>query len=494
MPTLPARRKINNTFLILRYVKGFKLARVFGFFLLCSVFACNKPDITDLGNDLIPAVDNVNTFLAVLDVKTDNKLLADTTRMLVGEAHAIGVINNDPEFGKTVATSYLSFTPTASRSYPFVKRDTVIIDSVVLSLSYGSTFGDSNAIEKFEVREISRFANFTDSLYPVTGPDFLVNTELLGSSSVQFNRLNDSVVYRNGRDTIRKTSELRIPLDTAWARRFVNYDTSNAYNNDTAFKEQYFRGLQIMAVDGQGTDNAIAYFTPSDNEKTRITFYCRVQNNGRTDTIAPYFQNTRDPQANIIRRTPANNFLAALNNTDSNDAVLYLQSAPGSYIEIEVPGIDTLADTNRLIHRAELVLNKFPSTDLSYAVPPLIFIDAITDDGDSAIFIRNDMVFTQSNPGYDFSLLGGIYRNDQYVFNLTRYIQSIVTKQLKSYKLRVYAPLYARDYFLFDNTDQSGGTRNVFVNTPVGFGRAVLYGGASADPKRPQMRIIYSRL
>jgi hypothetical protein len=479
-------------------VKGFKLASVFCFFLLFLTAACNKFDTTDLGNDLIPAIDRVNTFLAVLDLNTDNKLLPDTTRMLDGEAHAIGIIDNDPEFGKTMATSYISFTPTAARAYPFIRRDTVVIDSVVLSLSFGNIFGDTNGIQQFEVREIdARFAGFKDSLYPVDAPDFTVVDPVIGSSAVHFNRLNDSITYKNGKDTIRRSSELRIPLDTSWARRFVNYDTTegSAYSNDTIFQENFFAGLQIKPVEGQGSGNAIAYFNLSDNERTRITFYCRIQNNGRTDTIAPYFQHTRDPQANIIRRTPANGYEAALNNSDSNDAVLYIQSTPGSYAEIEIKGLDTLANTNRLVHRAELVLEKYTaSQDLFYSPPPLLFLDAISDDGDSTFYIRNDFVPTAANPGYDFTLLGGIYRNDQYVFNITRYIQSVITKKLKNYKLRVYAPFYAQNYYLFDNTDQVEGLRRVFVNTPIAFGRVVLHGGASTDPKRPQLRIIYSRL
>ncbi len=480
-------------------MKGFKFVSVCSVLVLSLFAGCTKIDTTDLGSELIPAIDNVETFLTSLELSTDNKLLIDSTRMLDQEPHAIGVIANDPEFGKMEATSYVSFTPTAARSYPFVKRDTVVIDSVVLSLAYVQTFGDSNAIQQFEVREIdNRFATekFKDSLYLISHIDFAVRPEILGSAFVHFRNLKDTAVYKNGKDTLRRSGELRIKLDTSWARKFVNYDTTagSAYNNDTIFKEQFFSGLQVRTVEGGGTNNAVAYFNINDNDRTRITFYCRIQNNGRTDTIAPYFHHTFDPQANLVRKIPGNNYLNALNNATANDEALYIQSTPGSYAEIDIQGIDTFMNTNRIVHRAELVFDRYPSTDLLYNPPPVLFIDAISADGDTAYAIRNDFVLTNANPGYDLAALGGVLRNNQYVFNLTRYVQSLVTKKLTSFKLRVYAPFYARPYLFVDNTDNVAGSRNVFVNTPIGYGRVVLYGGGSPSEKRPRLRITYSKL
>src|SRR5690606_39893235 len=99
-----------------------------------------------------------------------------------------------------------------------------------------------------------------------------------------FHTLNDSVRYINGRDTIATVNELRIPMDTSWARRFVNYDTTNAYSNDSVFKIN-FRGLEIKVAESSLQKTGLAYFNLGDAERTRLTFYCRVQINGETDTI-----------------------------------------------------------------------------------------------------------------------------------------------------------------------------------------------------------------
>ena len=95
--------------------------------------ACTKVDTTDIGNDLIPTVDNVTTFDTVLDVITNLEINPDSTRIGRTELHAIGVIGNDPEFGSTQAAAYFSITPLSYGTDPFpvVKDSVTAIDSVV---------------------------------------------------------------------------------------------------------------------------------------------------------------------------------------------------------------------------------------------------------------------------------------------------------------------------------------------------------------------------
>ncbi len=184
----------------------------------------------------------------------------------------------------------------------------------------------------------------------------------------------------------------------------------------------------------------------------KLLFYCRVQNNGKTDTIAPVFIYTNDPHANIVRHTPANAYLASVSNSVENDDKLYIQSTPGSYATVKVPGLDTFSLTNRVIHRAELIVEKFASAQENfYTVPNTLFIDVINDAGDSAFTVRNDFIRSSSAPGYDVASLGGRFKDDKYVFNLSRYVQSLVTKKFPNSTLRIYAPfstipLYARQY------------------------------------------------
>lgn len=456
--------------------------------------SCTKIDTTDLGNELIPAVDNVKTFETVLDVQTDNFLYPDTTRISNGVLHALGIIADDPEFGSTDAKIYSNFSPGTNGSNPFGSAtDSVLIDSVVLSMAYGGYYGDSNTIQHFEVYEIDPAANnFKDSLYRISQPDFAVLPGLLGSRDVDFKTLNDSVLYRNAKDTIRTINEMRIRLDTAFGRRFVNYDTAVQYKTDSAFRT-FFKGLAIKATSAGSAKTGLAYFNIASTTNTKITFYTRVTNDGKIDTTTATFAYNNNTQANLIKRTPAHGYQQYLTNGNPIDDKIYIQSSPGSYATIKVLGLDTFAKVNRVIHRAELIIEQIPSAlDNIYTTPPLMFLDAVSNVGDSTLTIRNDFIIDQQG-SYNVSTFGGNYYNNKYVFTLSRYLQSVVTKGMPYYTLRVYAPLFTDPYYQLPNGTSQALSSYIYVNNPVANGRLVA-GGGSHPTQKMRVRIIYSKI
>lgn len=469
------------------------LAVLTGFIVYSS---CTKVDTTDLGKDLIPAVDNIHTFETVLDVVTDNFLFNDTTRIPPASPQGLGIISNDPEFGKTEAAIYAALSPAASGTHPFLEKDSVKIDSIVLSLAYTSTYGDSNAMEQVEVYEIDPAPNnFKDSVYMIKEPEFTLLPTLLGKRTVDFKILNDSLSYVNNKtDTVRTKNELRIPLDTAFGRRFVNYDTAVQYKTDSAFRT-FFRGLAIKVNDGASpAKNALAYFDLTKTDQTRINFYIRVTRDGKTDTLTTAFTYNGRNQANLVRRTPANNYLNYLNNGNPDDDVVYLQSSPGSYATVKIKGMDTVQQVNRIVHRAELIVEKLPSQlDNIYTPPQILFVDAINNAGDSTFTIRNDFIYDFNNGVYDITTLGGVLNTDKYIFNLTRYVQSIVTKKQPFYTLRVYAPFTTDPYYQLPDVSSVVLPRLLFVNRPIADGRLVA-GGGSHPTKKMRLRIIYSKI
>lgn len=456
--------------------------------------SCTKIDTTDLGNELIPAVDNVHTFEVVLDVETDNFRLPDSTRITSSSLHALGIIGDDPEFGSTTASVWAAFNPSSYGVHPFAVQDSVIIDSIVLSLATGGIYGDSNALQRFEVFEIDPSpGNFVDSIYRISENDFALTGSVLGSRDVDFKLLNDSLFYIEKKDTVRTANELRINLDTAWGRRFVHYDTAVQYKTDSAFKT-YFKGLAIKASNASAAKTGLAYVNLSNTTNTKLTFYLRVSNDGVDDTTTAVFNYTNGTQANLIHRTEAHNYLTYLTNGATNDDKVYLQTSPGSYATVKIPGLDTFKNVNRIIHRAELIIEQVPSAmDDIYTPPSLLFIDAVNAAGDSTFTIRNDFIYTGQGGGYDVTSLGGILNNKKYVFNLTRYLQSVVTKKQPYYTLRIYSPFFTDPWL-----QQADGTSRempsfVFVNSPIASGRLVA-GGGNHPTQKMRVRIIYSKI
>lgn len=465
------------------------LASVTSFLLYSS---CTKLDTTSLGSDLIPVVDNINTFQTILDVQTDNLLMTDSTKMY-GQDYGVGYIESDPEFGKTTATLYFTTEPQGFGSYPFLKRDTVYIDSLILSLGYKSLYGDSNSVENFEVRELDYDADFKkNTAYRIDHYAFPTVPAVLGSKQVAFTTLNDSVKYANFKDTIKTTGELRIPLDTSFGRRFIEYDTAGAYKNDSIFKTK-FKGFEVKVnKSNSGMMNAIAYFDLGNTDRTKLTFYCRVMRNGKWDTINPSFIYSNDPRANVVTREASGNYANNLDNGNPNDELLYIQSNPGSYATLKIPGIDTL--NNRVIHLAELIAEKIPTAGENYFAPPqFLFLDALSTTGDSVFTIRHDFIPGPNTPGYDISVFGGAFANNRYVFNISRYLQKIVTDKNTNYTLRLYAPYSTEPYYIDPSGTVDPTSLYLLINKPIGAGRVVL-GGGTHPTKRLRLRIIYSKI
>lgn len=104
-------------------------------------------------------------------------------------------------------------------------------------------------------------------------------------------------------------------------------------------------------------------------------------------------------------------------------------------------------------------------------------------------------MFAYSAGGYDIASLGGTYTKDRYVFNLTRYVQSIVTKGYRNYTLKVSNPFVTTPNFTNSLDVITNDTIPLIINPQLGGGRVVLYGGGYTDTtKAMRMRIIYSKI
>jgi hypothetical protein len=449
-------------------------------------FSCKKiNEATELGDNLIPAVDNVHTFEVALNTITQNGLFNDSTRVLYSDLVALGDID-DPEFGSTHANVDFSITPSAFGAYPFKNRDSLNIDSVVLSLSYSSAYGDTlnNGIQTLHVFEIDPNSGFNDTtLYRYTDPasDFpTIGTEL-GSGTFSIKNLKDTVSLIRGTDTTKVSNVVRIKLDNSLGERFALYDTTNAYKNDSLFRS-LFAGLAIKA---DPVGNAMSYFNLSDVSNTKLTVYFRY---GKTDTSSFDFHHVINGQSNYIDRQNGGNYLTYLSN--GADDQIYLQSTPGSYVSIKIPALDTFS--NKVIHRAEIVADKVPSqSDDIFTAPSQLMLDRKNSfTPDTVFMLQNDLVAdVAGNVG--FSSFGGKLLSDNtFRFNISRYIQGIVTKHLPNDTLRIYAPLRTN---VFNSNLRT--FISIHIVDAIAKGRIVLGGGNYADStKRLRLRIIYSNL
>jgi hypothetical protein len=477
-------------------------------------WSCTKIDTTQVGADLIPAVDNVHTFADTLTViGTQGILTPDSTRIGLTDLHVLGTISNDPLFGTTDANIYLEMKPGFFPYYfgnnkdsigqPFAPDGTGF-DSVVLCLSYKKFYGDSTKPQHVRVLELDPAeTNFRfDSIYQTNYQPAVSPTNVLGEVTVIPTDLKNYTFLNSRKDSA--NYQIRIPLNVAFLNKIIaNSDssTNKPFNSDSLFKT-VFKGFVIQS-NGTGDNNGLFYINLTDIN-TRLEIHYRRKNGTPIDTahsswaVSTGTSVTKSATANYINRNRAG---SQYEHPAANE--LFIQATPGTFANLKIPGLDTFK--NSIIHRAELILEEIPSALTVFNAPAFLYVDVIDtgsmwkykplpyDLNPSTLYNPN----TSAQPfyptgGIDYAYFGGNQLSkidpltglqmNYYVFNISRYVQDIVTKQNINYGLRVSAP-YNLLYY---------GYRLPFSNR-LAFGGIKIGNGNNPNYKL-RLRIVYSKI
>jgi hypothetical protein len=477
-----------------------------------------------LGGDLIPAVDNVNTFETILPVIANNYIPADSTRIIASEDHPAGFIASDPLFGTTRATTFFEMKPAQFNKYQFAPTDSLVkFDSAVLVLKYATYYGDSLSPLTLRLYEVDRKMQYDTINQPIytLNPNLGVNrNRFWGEKTMRANQFKDTVYIKRG-DSIyaRVTNQLRIRLTQSLAEALFNQakDTLNgAFVSDSLYKE-YLPGFALEAF---GNAQCLHYFKLKDVE-TQMVFYFQTRL-GKIDTTSrSYGVSSTSGHAVKIEQNRAgaeiNNYLTA--NPATGASQVYLQGTPGTMASLKINGIDTL--NNRVIHRAELRVTQLPASGSgaeALTPPQVLYLDASYKPSPSGVTSFRGLpydlfpfagYYCYPGQGIDFNYFGGPYayevvdgeRVAVVRFNISRYLQGILTRQEPTYDLRLSAPFsmyysecvnsYAISYPPQVFPLQFRGTSVI----KVGSGRVRVAGGNHSNPNfRMQLRVIYSRL
>ncbi|WP_462253590.1 DUF4270 family protein [Ferruginibacter sp.] len=479
-------------------------------FLFSIIFiSCSKLDTTDIGSDLLPAVDNVNTFEEILTINATQGIFnPDTTKVGLSDDQVLGKINNDPLFGTTTANVYAQFKPTFYPFYYNIPKDSLIgFDSVVLCLSYKGSWGDTMLPIDLQVREIPYNVGnngLWDSVAPKTINYAPATGTLIGSTQVDIPSLGGYKIYANHKDSVK--NQIRIKLTTQFATRLFALDTlvagNNSFRTDSLFRA-YTNGVAIIA---SGGGNSLLYTNLTDSS-SKIEIHYRKKNGATVDTTftalkistATAATPTSSSANNIIRNRSG--FPVSSPGPDE----IYLQTTPGTYANLNIPSLSTIS--NRIIHRAELIIEQIPDLISSpLLTPPNYLYLELKDTTPGGLEIWKPIYFDLNpNTGYnpdnsalfypgtiDFLYFGGYVRTKTvaaneikyYNFNITRYVQQIVTKHTTNYTLRLTAP-YDLVYPQYKSV--------IAYNNRLANGRIRVGSGTNANYKM-RLRLVYSKI
>lgn len=488
--------------------------------LLIINWSCTKIDTTQIGSDLIPVVDNINTFADTLDIFSTQGVFNDTTRLTLFEDYTLGKISNDPLMGQTDARLFLQLKPPFYPYFFGIPNDTILgVDSVILCLNFKGFYGDSTVPLQLTVNAISDQAHGEwDSLRTLRT---IAYAPQIGNSMVDqpkqifIPELAKYTVIRRGKDSVK--NQIRIKLTNSFAQELFQSDTT-LIGNGNFRTDSFFRAFNNGFAVSANSGNALMYCNLNDNQ-TRLEIHYRYKNGAPPDTTVTnfFFNNGSGGSSAPSRGAVANNIVRNRPGLPSGNQEIYLQATPGTFANLVIPELSGY--TNRIVHRAELEIAIIPTDplyDTIFKAPNYVYLDLIDsttgppkwkpvyyDLNPSSPYdpdFQSGLPYFPMGGIVDFGYYGGFLRKktvgatnlNYYNINITRHIQQLVTRGIPNYQMRLFAPqsFSYPQYF----TETSGGGLIPYNNT-ICFGRARIGGGQHPDPiYRMRMRVIYSNI
>ena len=470
--------------------------------------ACTRIDTSELGLGLLPSMDAYNTKDTILDVITETLERTDTMRVYATDDHVLGNITNDPIFGTTNASMYFQLQPSFFPFYIAGSKDSLVVDSAVLILSYKGYYGDTTNPVKLQLKRISKETPLNPlTLYASNYPQLynFKTDQNLGETTVNFTKIGDSLYTRfeASRNTI------RIKLSKSFATQFLkDFDSSNAYKSDTTLRA-YFPGFALTADESANKNVLLKINLLDTNTKLALYYNTNATSGtaGKRDTAVAKFNFSiyRNGDVNFIKRNRAGAEIAKHMDKVSNDSLVYVQTSPGTMVKVKIPGLKNFA--NKIIHRAELITEQVPDTaagSLESQLLPPRFLFLATYDSVSKTFgnVPNDFAGTSNTNS--FTQFGGrlIYKSvdgydnvASYNFNISRYVQGVVSRKEPIFDFRIIAPVNDSVTVVPPYPYNKEASTQDYLTTSVGnqaaIGRVVL-GGGSRKKFRMRLRIYYT--
>jgi hypothetical protein len=228
---------------------------------------------------------------------------------------------------------------------------------------------------------------------------------------------------------------------------------------------------------------------------------------GYRDTVVDYFRFSlfNNGHANFIKRNRTGSEVASrLGNT--NDSIVYVQTSPGTMVKVKIPGLKGFA--NKIIHRAELVAEQVPTDNPSalealWKVPNYLFLGAYDSASNAIRNLPNDYQGTVNTNQFArfggnvlFKTVQGVDNVATYTFEISRYMQGVISRKDSVFDLRIIAPVNETIKYVpgYPNNLSSGVDylTSSMGNQP-GLGRVRLGGGKHSKYKM-RLRVYYSDL
>lgn len=419
------------------------MVRISVLFLLICLFSACKKNWNELGSQLI-ATENI-TVLSFDSLKIKASIhKEDSLSSLNTSSYFLGSFT-DADFGSTDASIYTEFRMPSS---DVVFGENAQADSIVLSFQIEGFYGDTSSALNISVKEMLEeiTSSTTDSsgqdssIVIYTDQDFLIDNTTIGSLSY--------TAASSG------TTLVNINLTNEFAQSFLDAETLN-FEDNTAF-QSFFKGLYISC--DQFTSQGMLLELDLLDVSSKLTLY--YQNN-ESDSLSYDFQinSNADKMTRWFHDYSSTNIPNLIGEEDLEQA--YVQGSVGYRTYLTLPSLESLKDSNYVIHKAELTIPYvYNENDSVFSIPSKLGLAAVNSQGGLEILSEDQNIQGSSYFDGNSNIL-----DQTYTFNIARYVHKVI-EQGYTNRLALYVPssVISPERVLILNDDVNSIKLKLFVS------------------------------
>ena len=419
------------------------MVRISVLFLLICLFSACKKNWNELGSQLI-ATENI-TVLSFDSLKIKASIhKEDSLSSLNTSSYFLGSFT-DADFGSTDASIYTEFRMPSS---DVVFGENAQADSIVLSFQIEGFYGDTSSALNISVKEMLEeiTSSTTDSsgqdssIVIYTDQDFLIDNTTIGSLSYTAASSGTTIVNIN--------------LTNEFAQSFLDAETLN-FEDNTAF-QSFFKGLYISC--DQFTSQGMLLELDLLDVSSKLTLYYQ---NSESDSLSYDFQinSNADKMTRWSHDYSTTNIPNLIGEEDVEQA--YVQGSVGYRTYLTLPSLESLKDSNYVIHKAELTIPYFYNeNDSVFSIPSKLGLAAVNSQGGLEILSEDQNIQGSSYFDGNSNIL-----DQTYTFNIARYAHKVI-EQGYTNRLAIYVPssVISPERVLISNDDVNSIKLKLFVS------------------------------
>jgi len=375
-------------------------------FSLNFLQSCKEPDA--VGLTIIPGEDVLSLTFSDTATIYSKTVLEDSLRTDEISVQLLGSIS-DPVFGKHEASI---FAQTALAGIPSF-GDVTQADSMVLSLLYDGSYGDTSYAQMVNVYRMTDYMYFDSAYYSTR--TFSFDPTPIGTATIAPNPTTNVIV---GSDTV--SPRIRIKLSTTLADSIMALNGQSQLSTNELWV-QYFKGIYIKTepVSSGATGNMsylnfvgskmIIYYHDSTNTEKNYSFSLAST---RSTSFSHDYVGTAVGQQ--------------LADSSALDSICFVQALSGVKTKISMPFLKHFLDSGSIvINRAEVELTVEANTTTDSPTPSQLFLLPINSSGLSEF----PLDYFESTNYY-----GGVYNSEtmKYKFNIVRHLQRILDGRVEN--------------------------------------------------------------